>query len=365
MFPDTQFRTYALLFVVFLVAMGSVAGMHGCRSKTWPEHDGRLVKAVRGDSEFVYDIEFSADGKWVFTCGQDGIKQWDAATCKLVHEQEFDFESRGYRIAIYSMAADVHRPLLYLGTLTQEVYVWNYETRQVVGTIPTRERWSKSVRALATSPDGKLLAIAENSGLVKRKSKPEDFTILIWDLENEREVGRLIGHREPIGWLFFLPGSQSLIARSETVNTVWDVRDLSLTAHSGTEAINEDRETEFPMNNLALAILHNSPAGNDMESQRSFSEIFSEYIDLIRKLKGNTYCVVGNDEGQVQVFDGQGRIVDTFQQFGNGCSVDAVAVSPDGKLLVSGGDGAAMGGFGIRDDQRSRNLCFWRLDKKK
>jgi WD40 repeat protein len=365
MFPDTLFRAPAMLFVALLVAIVSVAGTCGCGSKTWPEHDGRLGKAVRAHEFGVVDIEFSADGKWVFTCGQDGIKQWDAATFKLVHEQEFDFCSWGHSNSVDSMAADVHRPLLYLGTTTQEVQIWNYETRQVVATIPTRERWSKFVPALATSPDGKLLAIAENSGLVERKSKPEDFTILIWDLEKQKVLGRLPGHPEPVDTLFFLPNSTLLFSRTFRVLSIWDAPKLSLIAESGEGIFSKYEETTDPKHNIAFAVIRDGHDREETTRSGTASQSIPEFVDSIRRLDKNTCFFDGNDDGLVQVFDAQGRVVDTFQHFGNGCSVEAVAVSPDGKLLVSGGDGAAMGGIGIRDDQRSRNLCFWRLDKKK
>jgi WD40 repeat protein len=365
MFPDSWFRAYVPSFVTLFLIIGSVAGICGCGSNTWPEQDERLIKSFRAHEFGVVDIEFSADGKWVFTCGQDGIKQWDAATFKLVNEQEFDLKGLGYSTPIYSMAADVHRPLLYLGTKTQEIQVWNYETRQIAGTIPTRKRWSNNVPALATSPDGKLLAVAENGGAAKRKSTAEDFTILLWDLEGQREPGRFSGHGAPVGSLVFLPGGKFLLSLNSVSITVWCLETMSMISHRGPKETGKYDETAEPKHKVAFAPQGIRSSTQTSPNDRKHGPLLSELLSSIHGTVVGEHYLAGVENG-IEVRHAQDDdFVDFFRQFGNGCSVDAVAVSPDGKLLVSGGDGAAMGGFGIRDDQRSRNLCFWRLDKKK
>jgi hypothetical protein len=48
-----------------------------------------------------------------------------------------------------------------------------------------------------------------------------------------------------------------------------------------------------------------------------------------------------------------------------GSGILSVAISPDGRMAVSGGDGIVpQGGFGYSSDESNRNLCFWRMPKE-
>jgi WD40 repeat protein len=365
MFPDTRIRTHALLFVVFLVAMGSVAGMHGCRSKTWPEHDGRLVKAVRGDSVSVYDIKFSPDGKWIFTAGTDGFKQWDAHTLKLIDERQFDFANWGHHCSIHSIAVSPREPLLFLGTETTEVQVWNYETKMLVGTIPTRKRFFEFVPAVAISPDGRILSIAENGREQEKKVPGEiaerNFSVLLWNLDESRELVRLTGHGFPVGDLKFLHGGKYLLANNGEV--VWKQGDWNMTRYG--EQFVTSVQTSEPTHGLAICD-NFKPGDAFRQTLTEWSDMGSAVTSLVAKqlIDGDTLVVDGHYDGYVELVIGGTRQLPRLQQFGNGKDVEAVAISPDGLLVVSGGNGhARRGGFGHNDDQSDRNLCFWRIDR--
>jgi WD40 repeat protein len=79
-----------------------------------------------------------------------------------------------------------------------------------------------SIRSLAYSPDGRLLAsCGADLGTVK------DSTLRIWDAATGRELRRLEGHLGPVNEVVFTRDGRSLVSAGEDATAlVWDVSDL-------------------------------------------------------------------------------------------------------------------------------------------
>lgn len=327
-----------------------------------PPHDDRLLHRTRGDSNRVDGIAFSPDGKWVFTCGSDGLKQWDAYSYKLEHFQTFDLAGWGWPNPVYSIAVDRSKPLVYFGTTVRDVQVWNYEERKIVGTIATRERWIENVIALAISPDGSTLAIAENNG--KTKGAPtvkEDFTILLWDLGESTEKRRLVGLGQPTNSLVFLPDGKTLMSNSVGSVVFWDTFNGQSKIRHGPDKLNGPEISLDPNQNFAIfeATLNYDFKGMVLSDhpRRGFLIEWMVRQGLVKK---GQFVLSGG-----LLFDGgTGNATKRLVQFGNGMEITTSTISPDHRVVVTGGDGHAMrGGFGNNDDQRDRNLCWWRIEK--
>jgi WD40 repeat protein/serine/threonine protein kinase/class 3 adenylate cyclase len=87
-----------------------------------------------------------------------------------------------------------------------------------------KERWKakgadETVKALALSPDGRLLA--SGAGFV-------ESTIRLWDVASGREIRRLEGHRAWVPQIVFWPDGKTLAsANGDQTIRLWDVSDLA------------------------------------------------------------------------------------------------------------------------------------------
>ncbi len=328
-----------------------------------PPEDDRLLHRTKGDSNRVYGIAFSPDGKWVFTCGSDGLQQWDVATFELVHSQTFDFAGWGRPNPVFSIAVDHHKPLVYFGTFAQDVQIWDFGSREIFGSIPTPERWSHSVPALAISLDGKSLAIAESGGQENQQVALNDFSIPVWDFEASKIRYRLVGHGHSVRCLAFLPGDQYLFSDGNSV--IWSLDDGRLFKHDGELDLEQNfRGIEEPWRRVAL--FHSAPSFeiHKYVGSSSFSSAFVEWLRKQELIEKCDYAVVADRvSNRALIIDGaSGELLASYAQFGNGMPVTTVAVAPESKVVVTGGNGHAMrGGLGNNDDQSDRNLCWWRL----
>lgn len=334
-----------------------------------PRYDPRLVASRQGDSHRVEGITFTVDGKWIFSCGTDGLKQWDGSSFTLISSQEFDFAGWGRANPVYSVAADHSRPIVYLGTQSKDVQIWDYEAKNIVGTIPTRSRWCHSVPEVVISPNGKVLAIVENGGEVKGEIKHDDFTILLWDLENHREIRRLSGHGGPLYAVEFFPDGRKLYTPRK--DAIWEFQSGEL-VHP-TESIKTakrfsgDVDSSHRFSFISKKLDFQSAGKDEIAAEEKL--IHQKSITIAKRfakggIQAGDYILAAGHQGWVFLYDSRsGEPITSYQQFGNGMNVSAVAVSPDAKLIATGGNGLAMRG-GLNNIQTDRNLCFWRLEPR-
>jgi WD40 repeat protein len=97
-----------------------------------------------------------------------------------------------------------------------DIQIWDIAAGRIVRILPDHNGGEFSGQlSSAFSPDGRLLAIGEASGLLR-----------VWELSTGREATRFIGHRAAVGSANFSPDGRLLVAASEDVPCfVWNVFD--------------------------------------------------------------------------------------------------------------------------------------------
>jgi WD40 repeat protein len=165
----------------------------------WDVADGKELTPVRNDAA-LKNYLLSPGGQVIVTVDEDGqrVKSWDAASRRQMavfqrdakHAAEADMEGE-----VWPMALAPGGKLLAFSD-ANEVKLW--ETSSTQGPILLGKH-DEGVRALAFSPDGKLLATGDGGGVVK-----------VWDATARRELSTFNGHKTAVTITTFSPDGKTL-----------------------------------------------------------------------------------------------------------------------------------------------------------
>jgi WD40 repeat protein/mono/diheme cytochrome c family protein len=274
----------------------------------------------------------------------------------------------------------VHRQVLLqsFGDVVKEMRLGTLlQSGQVAVTLPDNtgeldplEAQSGVANSLAFSADGKLALQAS-----------ADKTLRLWDVENEREIRRFIGHSASVWSVAFTPdGTHALSGGADHTVRLWEVEtgreQRRLEGHTGLVtalAVSADGKKALSGGYDHTLILWDLETGTELrrwedaaryinalaltaDGRRAFvaAEDAVLLLDLgtgkeVRSFDGHTdtvtclalsadgrYLLTGSDDHTVRLWDAEaGRIMRSFM--GHTGFVKSVAFSPDGRLALSGG----------------------------
>ncbi|MBL8636762.1 MAG: hypothetical protein JNM40_26290 [Myxococcales bacterium] len=335
------------------------------------EPSGKPKRAgLVGHSGEVTALDFSSDGKRLFSAGSDKLVRAWSVDAGASLGQPIGSPLAGHTTAIRSLSTSPDGKLLATGSDDGVILLWDQQTGELAGP-PLREH-QRAVMALRFSADGKQLL-----------SGGDDQTVRLWDAKAARRIQVLLGAPNTVRAVA-LTGKQAAAGDWEGNLLLWDLATgkpiikpqkghrLSVSglavSPSGTMLYSASWDGELrrwrPETGLAfgpalrarqgaLQTLLLRPDGQSLWSATDEGRLLELQIDERSPLELEAHVLDSelsssshSADGKLLAIGGWGKQVELWRATGDGLvrqgvlrghdgSVSAVAISPDGKRLAS------------------------------
>jgi WD40 repeat protein len=303
-------RVAALLIAAVAIVFGFLAAWHWFGPAPAQVESGIFAFDHRFTRHrgIVREVAFSPDGALLATAAVDNSALiWRRSDGAIIH--------RLAHPAPGVTGLDLRRDGNVLATAAYDgnIRLWDVSTGALLKTLHDQP---STVWTIAFSPDGKLLASGGNDALVR-----------VWDVERGALLRTLRGHQRIVWSVAFSPDGRTLASGSyDFTIRLWDVAN-----GQQRKVINRHTET--------VVTLEYAPDGR---------------------------LVSGSDDKTARLWDTNGNQLRVFA--GSAEHVQAIAVSPDGKWLITGGRDKSMLGelaqnfFGDSTSNPGVSMRLWDLE---
>lgn len=267
----------------------AVSGSADGTVRVWNVERGEKTHELTGHTGHVLAVALAPDKRHVVSASQDAsLRIWSCAGdqgCRVL---------TGHSAPVTAVAVTPDGERILSGSWDRKLMVWDLMRGAHLWTLTGHTGW---VQAVAVAPDGRAV------------SGSSDRTLRVWDLRSEPRC--LMGHAEPVREVAVTPDGRWAVSRS---------------------ALNGPGEGE-----LKVWDLHQTLDPERAPHQRQVPAVAI----------GGWRAISGSEDGTVKVWDvnsglellnltGHATSEGARSKFGFGKRVDAVAITSDGRLAISG-----------------------------
>ena len=270
----------------------------------WQTDDIREAPLVlSGHADSVVTVVFSADGQSLISGSADRtVGVWDLADAPAAPKIINSDTPKGLPVFAFDGV------VFAIADEKQQIHLWDV-TQPITSTVTFTTTHASSIRTLAFSPDGAMLASAGSDNAIQ-------LWDVLWDDDNRYKVnlkGQLTGHGAVVRSLAFSPDGQLLLSGDNASQIhLWDLEDGSVQPIPSREAVSHVAGTSDGKGKGRVLSIVFFDEGRKFASADSVGRIFLWGIgDTIT----HTHTLTPTHKGAI------------FQ----------LAVSPDGEILASAG----------------------------
>jgi WD40 repeat protein len=341
-----------------ILASGSFDGT----VRIWDLNTGECLKTLTDHTQSVYSVSFSPDGK-ILASGSDdsSIKIWDVNSGECLNSLQYEDGIEPQDVKCIAFCVDGRT--IASGCSKGTIHLWQIQNgrhgkywKMLAG----HQGWVWSV---VFSPDGKFLA-----------SGSDDTTVKIWEIDTGECLGTLVGHKNEVKSVAFDRDGRRLISsgKDRTIK-IWDIQtqecEQTLIGHENglwSIAIDLNRQLFASGGQDRMIRFWSLETGQCLKvlqgySNALFAIVFVPTSYLPASLDPNTanppiLIAGGYFDKILRLWNIQNSEYRSFR--GHTDAIRAVAVSPDGRFLASGGSNGdpKIKLWSVQDGQCLRNL---------